>query len=443
VAGIEKNPLFDTNVNDIDDEFYNQNFRYKVNFTVDKEKSFVFLNFDAINWKARVFVNGTPVGRIDGAFQRARFDITSLLQDNNTLEVLIYANDTPGLRTYQGLAEGPGPNGGLLGADNPTLHASVGWDWLTTIPGRNIGIYGAVTLEQSGDIGIIDPWVETKLNLTENSSPPRTANNAIKPLWSNASDPWQLPLQAGEPYVIDLEIAKTIGSVSINWGSVTGGAAADLDVCYPAEFLIETSLDGDDWVKLDSFPGGEVEQMFSGIRHAKPQLGTPIYDGHATGERLQGGTAIIPTDLSMFGRGIVDMQIFAPNKARYVRLTAKKLRELNGAEVPCLIDSINIYSESSQELGQSISHMFTLDASSANLTFRAEVVNYSDKPLAALVGVFIQRVANTGIVHFSTERRRYNGILSLAPGERRSSADGEWPPRAGTFGITQISEFKY
>ena len=35
-----------------------------------------------------------------------------------------------------------GQNGGALGADNPTYHASIGWDWIPTIRGRDTGIVG-------------------------------------------------------------------------------------------------------------------------------------------------------------------------------------------------------------------------------------------------------------------------------------------------------------
>ena len=36
--------------------------------------------------------------------------------------------------------ETAGPNGGPLGADNPTIHAAAGWDWMPTVRGRNVGL---------------------------------------------------------------------------------------------------------------------------------------------------------------------------------------------------------------------------------------------------------------------------------------------------------------
>ena len=37
-------------------------------------------------------------------------------------------------------------NGGVLGLDNPTFHATIGWDWITSTPGREVGIWNDVWL---------------------------------------------------------------------------------------------------------------------------------------------------------------------------------------------------------------------------------------------------------------------------------------------------------
>ena len=62
-----------------------------------------------------------------------------------------------------------GKNGGALGADNPTYHASIGWDWIPTIRGRNIGIWGDVYLTVTEAVTIEDPFVSTKLPLPDYS----------------------------------------------------------------------------------------------------------------------------------------------------------------------------------------------------------------------------------------------------------------------------------
>lgn len=53
----------------------------------------MFLHLDGINWKADLLVNGQPVGRIEGAFRRGRFDLTPYLtRGDNTLEVCVHKN---------------------------------------------------------------------------------------------------------------------------------------------------------------------------------------------------------------------------------------------------------------------------------------------------------------------------------------------------------------
>ncbi len=123
----------------------------------------VFLNFDGINWKAEVWFNGNHLGRIDGAFKRGKFDITPYLKDkSNYLKVIIRANANPGgvkVKTEKNTDF----NGGILGADNPTFHATIGWDWISTIRGRDIGIWDDVFLTAASDVTVSDPVVTTRL----------------------------------------------------------------------------------------------------------------------------------------------------------------------------------------------------------------------------------------------------------------------------------------
>ena len=168
-AGAVPDPNFDDWQFQISDAYFTADFWYRNTFVIPEKQRGrrVFLNFDAINWKADIYFNGRFLpneiedrkNSVEGAFIRGRFDITELVRfgEENCLAVLIYKNDNPGEVTTQGLAQGPGPNGGTLGADNPTLHATVGWDWLPTIRGRGIGIYGNVYLTYSGSVSLLDP----------------------------------------------------------------------------------------------------------------------------------------------------------------------------------------------------------------------------------------------------------------------------------------------
>ena len=170
--GLIPDPNFGDNQLLIDDDYFTADFWYRNTFVIPKSYAGknIFLNFDGVNWKADIFVNGKNVGRIEGAFIRGKFDITPYVKAGKTASIaaLIHKNDTPGEVTVQSLASAGG-NGGALGADNPTFHASVGWDWLPTIRGRNIGIHDNVYLSTAGAVSIENPFVRTK-NVLDNSA---------------------------------------------------------------------------------------------------------------------------------------------------------------------------------------------------------------------------------------------------------------------------------
>jgi hypothetical protein len=163
--GAVGNPNYDDDANQISESFFNSDFWYRRVFNVTNivpGRHYV-LCFDGINWKADVFVNGQKAGRIEGAFMRGNIDVTSLLkQGSNTLAVRIVHNAHYGA-VKQKTAQTTGFNGGVLGADNPTFHATIGWDWITTVRGRDMGIWNDVYLKQEGAVTVSDPLVTTKL----------------------------------------------------------------------------------------------------------------------------------------------------------------------------------------------------------------------------------------------------------------------------------------
>jgi len=65
--------------------------------------------------------------------------------------------------------QSPGKNGGALGADNPTFHAAVGWDWIPTVRGRDTGIWNDVFFTVTGGVTIENPFVDAKLPLPDTS----------------------------------------------------------------------------------------------------------------------------------------------------------------------------------------------------------------------------------------------------------------------------------
>ncbi len=65
--------------------------------------------------------------------------------------------------------EHPDTNGGVLGLDNPTYHATIGWDWIPTIRGRDTGIWNDVYLTDSGPVTVANPSVTSTLPLPDTS----------------------------------------------------------------------------------------------------------------------------------------------------------------------------------------------------------------------------------------------------------------------------------
>ena len=187
-AGAVPEPNFSDNQNQISDSFFNSDFWYRDTFELPEDMSGkrLFLNFDGINWKADVFLNGTSLGRIDGAFKRGRFDVTSSLKPGqNTLAVRIRKNASPSPAKERTILN-TDANGGMLGADNPTFHATTGWDWIPTVRGRDIGIWNDVYITATGEVTIEDPFVHSEVNSPAND---RAVVYLQTGLWNHSSKP--------------------------------------------------------------------------------------------------------------------------------------------------------------------------------------------------------------------------------------------------------------
>src|SRR5579872_3139258 len=163
-AGAIPDPNFGDNQNMISDSFFYSDFWYRNEFAAPQAAAgkHVWLNFKGINWRAEVYLNGEKLGDIAGAFTRARFDVTGKLRPKNALAIRIVKNATPGSIKEKTLAVAT-KNGGVLGFNNPTFHASIGWDWIPTIRGRDTGIWGDVFFTVTGGVTVDDPFVSAVL----------------------------------------------------------------------------------------------------------------------------------------------------------------------------------------------------------------------------------------------------------------------------------------
>jgi hypothetical protein len=170
--GAIPDPNYADNILNISESFFYSNFWYRNEFTLpaDFSDDNIFLNFDGINWKANVFLNGQKAGTVDGGFMRGKFNITGLLTiGKNVLAVEIVKNLHQGA-VKEATAFSHDQNGGIPGADNPTFHAAIGWDWIPTVRGRDIGIWNDVFLTHTGPVTIENPFVRAELPLPDTTS---------------------------------------------------------------------------------------------------------------------------------------------------------------------------------------------------------------------------------------------------------------------------------
>lgn len=170
--GAVPDPNHADNIFNISDSYFNSDFWYRNEFELSDEFAGekLFLEFDGINWKAEVYLNGHEIGKIEGGFIRGRFDVSATARPGkNVLAVRIIRNTHIGAIKEKN-EKNTGINGGILGADNPTFHASIGWDWISTIRGRNIGIWNDVRIVKEGKVSLKDPFVNVAMPLPDTTS---------------------------------------------------------------------------------------------------------------------------------------------------------------------------------------------------------------------------------------------------------------------------------
>lgn len=168
-VGAVPNPNYADNLLMISESYFHENFWYRNEFEIPQAYAGknVCLNFDGINWKAEIYLNGKKLDAISGAFVRGKFPIGHLIKKGkNTLAVEIIRNAHYGA-VKEKCEKNTDFNGGILGADNPTFHATIGWDWISTVRGRNMGIWNNVFLSASGKITVQDPLIVSKLALPD------------------------------------------------------------------------------------------------------------------------------------------------------------------------------------------------------------------------------------------------------------------------------------
>ncbi|MGW3442594.1 discoidin domain-containing protein [Streptomyces sp. NPDC001076] len=127
----------------------------------------IWLEFDGVNHKADIWLNGEHVGDLTYPFARSSHDVTRLLAPDgaNALAVRITPMPVPGSPGDKGpLGESWVDAGaGQMNLNSPTYLASSGWDWMPAVRDRAAGIWNHVRLRSTGQVLIGDPRVDTNL----------------------------------------------------------------------------------------------------------------------------------------------------------------------------------------------------------------------------------------------------------------------------------------
>ncbi|MBE0674161.1 MAG: glycosyl hydrolase [Bacteroidales bacterium] len=135
--------------------FYNSFFTQE--FQPDQQ---IWLEFRGVNYSCDVYLNGHKLNQQahEGMFLRYRYNVTKYINQgaNNRIAVAVYPPDPAGI-----------PNGGQGGdgtiARGVTMQCTAGWDWTEPVADRNTGIWDKVTIEITGVVDILNPYVSSRV----------------------------------------------------------------------------------------------------------------------------------------------------------------------------------------------------------------------------------------------------------------------------------------
>ncbi|RYX81996.1 glycoside hydrolase family 2 [bacterium] len=196
--GVYPDPLHGLNNLAIPESLNKQDYWYRVEFATPRQfvGRNVSLNFNGINYRAEVWLNGNRVGDIAGAFTRGIFAVGRFLKPgaSNALAVRVSPPPNPGIPHEESFAAGAGPNGGSMVGDGPTFFCSEGWDWIPGIRDRNTGIWQDVVLHPSDAVSLGDAKVVTRLVTPIGSK----ANVTVSVDLTNTSNTTQLGTLRGQ-----------------------------------------------------------------------------------------------------------------------------------------------------------------------------------------------------------------------------------------------------
>ena len=158
----------------IPDTLKDTNYWYRTTFATPplRPGQRLWLRFDGVNYMASIWLNGTLVGTLEGAFRHGYFDVTKLVAATGGIAYLAVSaikldfSEGPLRPSYASGVTRGGRNGGPTGItleNGPTFFCTAGWDWLPTIPDRDLGIWQPVSWFTTGAVRIADLRVDSTL----------------------------------------------------------------------------------------------------------------------------------------------------------------------------------------------------------------------------------------------------------------------------------------
>lgn len=200
--GLYENIYYSDNLERIPTEQYQKSWWFRKTFNIDDRQSdrFANLNFDGINYRADVWLNGQQIASSDsmfGAFRRFELNVTSMLNPGlNCLAVEVYP---------------PQPGDFTIGFV----------DWNPRPPDANMGLFRTVSIHFSDALQIQNPYVISDIHFGE----PVTADLSIS---------FRLRNHKPEPVIGTLK--GLIGRIAFETQVSLDSAAVQTITLSPAEF---------------------------------------------------------------------------------------------------------------------------------------------------------------------------------------------------------------
>lgn len=165
----EKNLIPD--ISEVGRDFYTYWFRTEFTLPETFSGRQVWLQFNGINYRVEIWLNGHKLGNMAGMFKRGLFNVTDAVHfsGTNALAVLVHPVDYSGGfrqkgKTTQAAGENRNGGDGEIGR-NTTMLMTVGWDFTFPdgIRDRNTGIWRDVKLFATGPVALRNAFAESHL----------------------------------------------------------------------------------------------------------------------------------------------------------------------------------------------------------------------------------------------------------------------------------------